>query len=84
MDSQVTTQPTRLREWREAAGLTLQEAADLGGCSTAMLSRMERGQRRPSPRLKVALARRLGVRVGELFDVDPIAEDDDNSIKEDA
>jgi transcriptional regulator with XRE-family HTH domain len=60
---------TRLRQWREDAGLSLAEESDLTGYSTAMLSRAERGQRELSPMAKVQIARRLGVSVGELFEV---------------
>jgi DNA-binding XRE family transcriptional regulator len=66
---------TLLRHWREQAGLTLGEVADLSGWSIAMVSRVERGERRPSPLAKVQLARRLGVRVRDLFDVEPVAEE---------
>ncbi len=69
--------PTRLRRWRSSAGWTLQELADVVGCSTSMLSRLERGQRNASPRLKVLMARRLGVAVGDLFEVEPIEDDPD-------
>lgn len=65
----------RLRLWRVDAGLTLDEVADLTGMSKAMLSRAERGERQLSPMAKVKLARRLGVRVGELFEPEPILEE---------
>jgi transcriptional regulator with XRE-family HTH domain len=68
----VATRTSRLREWREDAGLTLQEVADLAGISTAMLSRVERGERRFTPRGRVEIARRLGVRVGDLFEVEEV------------
>ncbi len=42
-----------------------------------MVSRLERGQRNASPRLKVLMARRLGVAVGDLFEVEPIEDDPD-------
>src|SRR5712691_7455770 len=63
---------TRLRAWREAHGLSLQEVADLIGVSTSLLSRAERGERRLSPRLKVACARRLGVGIKDLFRPEPL------------
>jgi hypothetical protein len=37
-----------------------------------MLSRLERGQRQLRPMTKVHMARRLGVEVQVLFEVDPI------------
>jgi len=67
---------TRLRLWRSNAGWSLQEVADVVGCSTSMLSRLERGQRNASPKLRVVMARRLGVAVGDLFDVEPLDDDD--------
>lgn len=50
----------RLRDARISAGLTQTELAD-GSASTAYVSRIESGQRRPTPRLLEALARRAGV-----------------------
>ncbi len=68
------TETTRLREWRENAKYTLQEVADVGGVSTAMLSRAERGLKHFSPATRIRLARRLGVRVADLFEVEELAE----------
>jgi transcriptional regulator with XRE-family HTH domain len=65
----------RLRRWRAANGLTLEEVADLTGFSAAMLSRAERGERTFSPLAKVRIARALGVRVADLFDVEEPADD---------
>lgn len=56
-----------LREWRERHRLTLADISDLTGVSIAMLSRVERGQRRLAPMTRVAIARRLGVAVRDLF-----------------
>ena len=67
---------SRFHDWRERAGLSLQEVADLTGVSTAMLSRIEHGKRTPSPMMRVQIARRLGVRVGELFEVDALDVDE--------
>jgi len=64
----------RLREIRSREGLTLQELGDLSGLSEAMISRLERGERSTSPRVKVRLARVLGVRVAELFDAEELPE----------
>jgi transcriptional regulator with XRE-family HTH domain len=44
---------TRLREWRIANDLTMPEVGGLTGVSVAMLSRLERGQRQGSRKLKV-------------------------------
>lgn len=59
----------RLREWREAKGLTLEEVADLLGISASGLSRVERGERALRPLDRVRVARLLGTRVGRLFPV---------------
>lgn len=64
----------RLRLWRANAGLTLEEVADLTGLSPAMLSLVERGDRNLAPMTKVRVARCLGVKVRDLFDVDPADE----------
>jgi transcriptional regulator with XRE-family HTH domain len=60
--------------WRTGVGLSLDEIADLTGVSKSMLSRLERGQRGVSVMTKVKIARRLGVPVSELFEVEPIDE----------
>jgi tetratricopeptide (TPR) repeat protein len=56
----------RLRNARVAAGLTQTEAAD-GAASTAYISRIEAGQRRPDLKLLARLAKRLGTTVEELL-----------------
>ena len=60
---------SNLRQWRTDRGLTLEEISDLTGLSIPMLSRVERGKRRLAPLRRVAVARRLGVRVRDLFPV---------------
>lgn len=65
----------RLRTWRAENDVSLAEAADLTGFSEAHLSRIERGLRSPSPRARVVIARRLGARVGDLFDPEPVDDD---------
>jgi transcriptional regulator with XRE-family HTH domain len=62
----------RLRLWRAEQGLTLEELSDLVGLSVPMLSRVERGQRQLAPLTKVRVARRLGVRVSDLFPVEEL------------
>jgi transcriptional regulator with XRE-family HTH domain len=64
---------SRFRIWRVDAGLTQEEVADLTGYSVAMISRVERGERQLRPEAKVRLSRRLGVRVADLFEPDPIS-----------
>ncbi len=63
---------SRFRRWRTDAGLRLEDVADLTGRSKGYLSRVERGQRTPPPLVKAEIARRLGVRVRDLFDAEPI------------
>lgn len=62
----------RLRLWRVSEGLSLQEVADLTGVDIGHLSRVERGLKGVSPRTKVLIARRLGVPIREIFDVDGV------------
>ncbi len=66
---------TRLAMWRSDEGLTLAEVSGLTGLSVAMLSLVERRERQLAPLTKVKMARRLGVPVGALFDVEALAED---------
>lgn len=67
-----TDEGSRLRQWRTDTGLTLADVADLTGRSKGYLSRIERGERTPPPLVKVQIARRLGTRVRDLFDVDQV------------
>jgi len=64
---------TRFREWRLTNELSLDEVADLTGMSKSMLSRAERGQRDLAPLTKVKVARRLGVAIRDLFDLEEVA-----------
>src|SRR4051812_31309210 len=64
----------RLREAREAAGLSQRELA-FSGCSAAYISRIEAGARIPSLQLLRELGRRLGVSADFLAtgtDADPL------------
>jgi len=54
--------PTILRAKRLDRGMTLQQAAQQFGINSATLSRIERGQYTPSPR--------LAVRIGKLYGLD--------------
>lgn len=65
---------TKLRSWRLDNGLSLRELADLTGLSVGFLSRVERDQRQLPPMTKVKVARRLGVRVADIFEVEEMAE----------
>jgi transcriptional regulator with XRE-family HTH domain len=73
--SRIPQLKNRLRRWRIDQGYSLQEMEDLTGYSAPMFSRAERGLRVFSPRARVQIARRLGVKVRDLFEVD----DDPNS-----
>ena len=68
-----------LRAWREKQQLTLEEVTDLAGISASMWSRVERGERRLSPQMKVLVARRLGVRVRDLFPIEEEPHDENGS-----
>lgn len=56
-----------LRRWREANALSLDEVSGLTGISVSELSRLERGLRSLPPLRRVDVARRLGVRLRDLF-----------------
>ena len=75
---------TPLRAWRLAHGLSLQEVSDLCGISPSMLSRVERGQTQLSPLTKVKVARRLGARIRDLFQIEEISEDEQHERRPDA
>jgi transcriptional regulator with XRE-family HTH domain len=61
-----------LGKWRSDEGLTLAEVSGLTGLSVAMLSLVERGERQLAPLTKVMVARRLGVPIAELFEVEEL------------
>jgi len=63
---------TKFHQWREEVGWSLEEVAALTGLSASVLSRLERGQRNLRPASKVLVARRLGVHVGVLFEVEGV------------
>ena len=65
-----------LRRWRHEQDLSLNEVSDLTGVSVATLSRVERGQRSLAPLTRVKVARRLGVAVRDLFEVETIEDDE--------
>lgn len=69
----VATEVSRLRAWRLANGLSLDDVCDLTGLSKSMISRVERGERDLAPLTKVKVARRLGVPVRDLFAVEAAA-----------
>lgn len=57
----------RLRALRHMRGETLEQVSEATGLSVAMLSRVERGQRLPSPESAEALARHFGVSAEDLM-----------------
>jgi len=65
---------TCLKHWRRKNRLTLEDMSDLTGYSIAMLSRVERGERQLAPLSRVAVAKRLGVPIRDLFPVEPLDE----------
>jgi len=66
---------SKFQQWRKRERLTLEELSDLTGYSAPMLNRVERGERSLSRIAKVRIARRLGVRLGELFPVEQIPDE---------
>ena len=64
--------PNRLRAWRAERDLSLADVADLVGLTEGALSRIERGERGAAPLTRVRIARRLGARVADLWDVEPV------------
>jgi putative transcriptional regulator len=62
---------TRLREWREARELTQQELARKVRVSRQSINALETGKYRPSTVLALKLCDVLGVRVEDLFGLEP-------------
>lgn len=67
---------TRLRSWRIGNDYTLHEVSDITGFSEAFLSRLEREQREASAETKKVIARRLGVSISDLFEVEEVPDSD--------
>lgn len=61
----------RMRHFRTAAGLTLDELGAAVGVAGSQLSLMENGRREPRLSLLTAIAQRLGIPVSELLDERP-------------
>ena len=57
----------RLRELRDARGMTQQQVADLAGISQPYYQQIETGKRRANERTQDALAKAFGVPVTSLF-----------------
>jgi transcriptional regulator with XRE-family HTH domain len=69
---------SKLKQWREAHGYTVQECADLVGLSAPHFTRIENAERSiQKPAARVRFARCLGARVSDLFEpLAPVSEDD--------
>ncbi len=61
--------PNRIRELREAKGLTQEQLAELTNLSEGYLSRLENGKRNLSTKIMPRIAQALGVQPSELIDV---------------
>lgn len=61
----------RIRAFRKLKGLTQQQLADRLGTSVAVLGSLERGTRRPDPKLIMRIAETLGVDYDELTGNNP-------------
>ena len=57
----------RVFEYREKAGLTLTELAEISGVSKSQINRIENGQTDPTVYTICLLAKALGVQPSELF-----------------
>jgi hypothetical protein len=57
----------RMLEWLGEHDVTITDVSGLSGYSVAYLSLISRGKRTPPPRVKIAIARAVQARVGDLF-----------------
>lgn len=58
----------RLKEWREARGLTQEELSEISGLSESYLSRLESGKRRANSQILTTLSQSLQVRAVDLIE----------------
>ena len=65
----------RIREVRQARGLTLQAIADVSGLSPSMLSLVERGRASPSIGSLIVIANSLGVAMSDLLATESAVEE---------
>lgn len=72
---QLANMKTRIRELRQARGLTLEQLASMAGCSKSYMSELETGKKNISGRLLSSFAKQLGVSVYELIDSSDLSED---------
>ncbi len=66
---------SRIEELRSRAGLSRQELADAVGVHYQTVGYLERGEYAPSLALALRIAQLLGVRVEDLFSLEPFAAD---------
>lgn len=66
----------RIKEEREAAGLTQEQLSDMAGISRPFLSTVENGSAMPTITKAAAIAKALGKTVDDLF---PIHEESDSA-----
>ncbi len=60
IDAEIARLARRVRQWREAAGLTLQELAERSAVATSTIQKVESYQRVPSVAVALKIARGLG------------------------
>jgi len=70
MDTEQTERISKLRAWRQAIGFSQDDCAGLAGYERSHWCRIETGKRGLTPAQKVQVARRLGARVADLFEVE--------------
>jgi transcriptional regulator with XRE-family HTH domain len=63
----IQSQTSEVTRRREELGFTKSELASLAGVSPALVTRIENGERRATPRVMVRLARALELPVARLF-----------------
>lgn len=75
--------PNRLREWRKAAGLTLERAAEQLGTTNQALSRYERGERSLTVDLLTQIAPVYGCKPADLLpDPDSVISEEERAFLE--
>ena len=74
--------PNRLREWREARGMTQEELAEAVGATPLVIANFELGQRGMSERWLLVLSRALNVERGDLVLAAPAPEEASSELLE--
>lgn len=67
MDAQIARMAQRIRQWREAAGYTLQQLAERSQVAASTIQKVETLQMVPTVSVLLKIARGLGRRPGELI-----------------